>query len=369
MNRTLAILIFALAFCFAEKVVFAQRIPIPRPSPRFTATITGTVRLIDCNASPANVRIEIGRRTVQPRPVEGNDFLWSYTFSGVDVGTHTVRPVMAIGRCRRGEWLPATRTVTVESTLSNVRDVNFEYRGARTVTRINASLLAAVIEGAFRGTVIHLNNYSPRSHAVAGRDSWHVANDSFFTLPRALGGRNTNFDLLEVSRRPLRYYVRDMNLSRVAVRAGSDAFRLIFSFEDRGPTEIKGRCSNTTSSIDLACPAGSDSTAPDFEINNALLEVHLTPTRDASGNLTYGALRVTFEASVEGGGAGGIFEEEVERSIKRTVEDIVTRRLDQRGLRDAVAGALRPELNRRGIGTIIAVRFEGGDLVIDSYPR
>jgi hypothetical protein len=118
----------------------------------------------------------------------------------------------------------------------------------------------------------------------------------------------------------------------------------------------------------LACPAGSDSTAPDFEINNALLEVHLTPTHNA-GNLTYGALRVTFEASVEGGGAGGIFEEEVERSIKRTVEDIVTRRLDQRGLRDAVARALRPELDRRRIGTIIAVRFEGGDLVIDSYPR
>jgi hypothetical protein len=348
---------------------WAQRSPLPSPTPRFTATIGGTLRFTDCNASPVNVRIFLGARSVQPRPLEDNAFVWSYQFTGLTPGRYTVRPVIALGRCRGGSWTPESREVDVESTLSNLRDVNFEYRGRRDVTRVNALILATLIERAFRGTVIHINNFTSRSHAVDGRDSWHLANDSFATIPIRSGPRTRIFNLAEVSQGPLRYYVRDLNLTRVFVRIADNAFRLIFAFEDRGPTEIKGKCSNTTGSIDLACPAGSDSTAPDFEINDARLEVLLTPGRDASGNLTYGAVRTTFEASVEGGGVGGIFEERVERAIKSAVEEIVTRELDTTASREAVGRALRPELDRRGIGSVIVARIEGSDLVIESYPR
>jgi hypothetical protein len=275
---------------------------------------------------------------------------------------------MAIGRCRRGAWTPETRDVRIESVLANVREVNFEYHGPRTVTRINADVLAALIESAFRGSQVHFNNFTSHRHAVAGRDSWHLADDSFFTIPTALGGRTVHFNIPEVSAGPLHYYVNDFNLTHVFVRTRASAFRLIFPFEDRGP-EIIGRCSSTTASIDPQCAAGSDSTAPDFNIDDASLEVLFTPVKDAAGNLTYGNVTTTFQATVRGGGAGALVEDRLKQAIKTAVEDTVTRELNQQSRRDALARVLRPELDRRGVGTIIAVRFEGTDLVIDSYPR
>jgi hypothetical protein len=372
MNRRKSMKQLLIAASFAISVVqgtvLAQRNQLPRPAPTFTATISGTVRLIDCNASPANVRINVGTRSIQPRPIEGNDFVWSYTVSGLRPGTYTVRPAMAISRCRRGAWAPETREVRIESGLASARDVNFEYRGPRTVTRLNAVLLAAIMQTVFDGSQIHLNNFTSRRHVVDGRDSWHLANDSFFTTPGRVGGRTVQFNIPEVSAGPLHYYVNDLNLSRVLVRTRPDAFRLILPFEDRG-TEIIGRCSNTTASIDPKCPAGSDSTAPNFEINSATLTVAFTFTRNAAGNLTYGPVTATFEATVRGGGAGSIFEDRLKRELKSRIEETVTRELNRQSLRDAVGEALRPELNRRGIGTVLVVRFEGPDLVIDSYPR
>jgi hypothetical protein len=358
-----------LAATLIPSAVRAQRTPLPdRDRFRPTAAITGTVQLIDCNASPANVRITIGTRTVQPQPVPGNDFLWSYTISGLSPGAYTVTPSLTRGWCGGGSWSPTTRRVTVENSLVAVRDMNFEYRGRRTVTRINASLLASLLEGAFRGTAIHLNNYTPRNHTVSDRDSWHVANDSFIRFSAATGGEERRFTLLEASAGPLRYYVHDLNVARIIVRPATEAFRVTFFFEGGGPVEIKGHCSNTTSSIDPACAAGSDSTAPDFEVNNARFDLNLRPIADR-GDLTYGPVEVTFDASVEGGGLGNIFESQVKEMIRERFVDFVTPMLDQPARRRIVARALRPALDRFGVGTVIAVRFERGDLVIDSYPR
>jgi hypothetical protein len=331
--------------------------------------VSGTLRFVDCNASPANVRITVGTRSVQPQPLPDNAFVWSYSLTGLTRGTYTVRPSMASGPCRFGAWSPAERRVTVENTLTPVPNIDFEFVGRRDVTRINASSLAAIIEGIFRGTVIHLNNYTPRKHTVGSRDSWHLANDSFLRRSAAMGGAETRFSLEEVSQGPLRYYVRDFNLSRITVQPEADAFRVSFQFEDRGADEIKGRCSNTTASIDVACAAGSDDTAPDFEINSARVDIRLPPVRNADGDLTYGPVGVTFDASVEGGGLGDFFESRVKRSIRSNIEPRITSLVDDSVLRRTVARALRPALDRARVGSVITVRFEGSDLVIESYPR
>ncbi|HEY8226586.1 MAG TPA: hypothetical protein VIG25_15005 [Pyrinomonadaceae bacterium] len=367
MKKLFVTLLFMATLTAAD--VRAQRTPVPdRDRFRPTAAITGTVQLVDCNASPANVRITVGRQAVQPRPVAGNDFLWSYTISGLSAGIYTVTPSVARGWCGGGAWSPSTRRVTIENSLVAVRDINFEYRGRRTVTRINASLLASLLEAAFRGSQIHLNNYTPRRHADSGRDSWHVPNDSFVRFSAAAGGEERLFTLLETSAGPLRYYVQDMNVSRIIVRPATNAFRVTFFFEGGGGVEIKGHCSNTTSSIDPACAAGSDSTAPDFEVNNGRLDIDLRPIADR-GDVTYGPFEITFDASVEGGGAGSIFDTQVKEMIRQKMDEFVRPLIDQPLRRRNVARSLRPVLDRFGVGTVVAVRFEGSDLVIESYPR
>ena len=366
------LILVSFVILIAPALLHAQRIPVPGPSPLTSGGgVTGRVRLVDCNAGPANVRISVGTRSVQPRAVEGNDFEWSYSITGLTPGKYTVRAAMAIAFCRGGAWTPTERIVTVENTLTPVRNVDFEFRGRRITTRLNASLLASLIEGVFTGTVIHLNNFTRTSHAVSGRDSWLLRGDAFVTRSAAMGGGTTPITLEEVSRGPLRYYVRDLNLDRVTVRPETDAFRLTFRFETGGPVEITGRCSNTTASIDPACALGSDDSAPDFNITDARLEIILPPVRDASGSLTYGPARVNFELNVEGGGVGSIstFEDLVSRSIKRNVEPLITGMIDNAALRRTVARSLRPALDRAGVGNVINVRFEGSDLVIESYAR
>ena len=371
MKRLILIL---LSLVIAPALSHAQRTPLPGRDPFPSGGgVTGQVRLVDCNAGPDNVRITVsgksGARTVQPRPLPDNAFVWTYSLTGLAPGAYTVSAAMAISFCRGGAWTPPTRTVTVENTLTPVRNVDFEFRGRRIITRINASIVASLIEGVFRGTTIHLNNYTSRPHATGGRDSWHVPNDSFLRRSMAMGGRETRFSLNEVSRGPLRYYVRDVNLLRVIVRPRPDAFRLSVLFEDAGPIEIKGHCSNTTSPIDPACAVGSDDTAPDFHMNDARVDIDLPPVRNADGDLTYGVARVSFDARVEGRGLGDIFEDRVKTSIRANVEPMIAGLVDDAAVRRAVARSVRPTLDRLGVGTVASVRFEGSDLVIESYPR
>jgi hypothetical protein len=364
----------SLAVLTTPTIIFAQRTPLPGRDPLPSGGgVTGLVRLVDCNAGPDNVRITVsnrsGSRSVQPRPLPDNAFVWSYSLTGFSPGVYTVRASMALAFCRGGVWTPTEHTVTVENTLSPVRNVDFDFRGRRIVTRINASLVASLIEGVFRGTQIHLNNFTPRSHAIDGRDSWHLPNDSFLRRSPTMGGRETRFSMEEISRGPLRYYVRDLNLLRVIVRPEADSFRLTLLFENGGPVEIKGRCSNTTASIDPACPVGSDDSAPDFDVSEARIDVHLPPVRNADGDLTYGTARVNFDARLEGGGIGDFFETRVKTSIRSNVEPMILSLIDDANLRRIVARSVRPTLDRFGVGSVASVRFEGVDLVIESYPR
>jgi hypothetical protein len=313
------------------------------------------------------VRVTAGGQTARLTIPEDDPFVWKYSIS-VAPGAHTVLPELIPRRCIGGAWSPPSRRVTVVSAGSALGG-EFTYRGQRVTTRLGGIVIASLIGSAFEGMAIHLNNYRPERHSFEGRDSWHVPNDSFIQMPVSRGGAITNFTLLEVSQGPLRYYVRDLNLRRISSRAERGAFVVSLFFEDSGPHEIKGHCSNTTRSIDIACPAGSDSTAPDFEINQARLDIRLTPARGAGGSISYGSVRANFEATVRGAGVGSVFETRVEGEIKRAVESIVIGIVDQPGMRAAVADELAPQLRRAGIGDVTNVRMDGRDLIVESYPR
>jgi hypothetical protein len=354
---------------------------LPKPTPpvppgpardkafRDAGSLSGTIRVVDCNARPSDVHLSAGRVTVEPRPVEGSDSVWAYSISGLAAGSYTIAPVLASGKCIGGSWNPPSRRAEISGGLASVGRLDFEYTGHRVVTRINTLILAGLMQTAFRDTTIHVNNYSTTRHAVHGRDSWYVPNDSFVRFGSGMGGDEERFTVLEISEAPLRYYVRDFNLARVVVRPDGEVFKISFVFEDRGPAEIKGHCSNTTASVDPACPAGSDSTAPDFEIGDARLDVQLPPAREAHGGITYGRVAVTFDARIDGAGLGELVETQVKREIKKTVEDIVTHILDRPDVRERVARLMQPELTRAGVGDVISARIVGRDLVIESYPR
>jgi hypothetical protein len=246
---------------------------------------------------------------------------------------------------------------------------DFTYRVNRQTRRIRTSTIAALIETAFAGTQLHLNNYGSR-HG----DSWHKANDSFLRLGPALGGRELRFNIPEVVIRakvtlPLlpdpkytaRYYVNDFNLSGITARAQDGTFKISLNFESRG-TELKGRCS-------AGCIVGSDGTAPDFQINNAHLVVSLTPARHVTGGLSYGSVSAAFHARVDASGIGEFFDGTVKREIKSRLEPAIVQALSTDDVRTRVAAALRATLDRFGIGSITSVRVEGDDLVIEHIPR
>ena len=368
-----------LALCFFQGAVWAQEpVPGPRPSPPprsddsirpTSGVITGTIRMIDCNAVLGDVRVTAGGQTARLTIPEDNAFVWRFSVS-VAPGTHTVLPELLPSRCVGGAWTPISRTVSVvRAGTATVGE--FTYRGRRVTTRLGGIVIASLIGSAFEGMAIHLNNYNPEPHRFEGRDSWHVPNVSFIQMPtrRGVRGAITNFTLLEMSQGPLRYYVRDLDLQRISSRAERGSFLVSLFFEDAGPTEIKGHCSNTTRSIDVACPAGSDSTAPDFEIDQARVDIRLTPARGVGGSLTYGPVRVTFDADVRGAGLGSFVETQVKREIKREVERMVMDIVDQPAMRAAVAEELAPQLRLAGIGDVTNVRMDGRDVVIESYPR
>jgi hypothetical protein len=321
-------------------------------------TITGALRFVDCNAGLGDVTVSAGGRTAPAQADPSDEFRFRYTITGLPAGTHAVTPQLAAGKCRGGAWTPATRSVRLDIA-STVASQDFEYRVPRQTRRVGGPLLASLIQGAFAGTVIHLNNYGPR-HG----NSWHVPNDSFIRLGAGVGGGELRFSLTEVrAAAGRRYYVHDLNLDRLLVRPETGAIKMIFEFESVG-TEVKGRCSDN-----ITCFGASDDAAPDFEINSSRLEISLTPVRHATGGVTFGPVDARFFAAVDGRGLGELVEGIVERDTRTAIQNTARNSLDQPGVRDRVATALRPVLEGVRITGITAVRMDGRDLVIEFIPQ
>jgi hypothetical protein len=210
----------------------------------------------------------------------------------------------------------------------------------------------------FAGTQIRLNNYR--------------GNDSFVRLPTSLGGLRIPFTIPVERHGAFSYYVRDINLSNIGVNRVGGAIRLRFQFESGGPAELKGRCRGPV----WDCPFGSDSTAPDGQLNNLRVDVSLTPARfysrdSRSVDLSFGDVRVAASVSAdihgiigEVPGIDGFIEEEIKEQLSTRIRAMI----DQRSVRALVAANLRPVLDRLGIGTIQEVRFVGSTLLIRHQP-
>ena len=345
---------------------------IPRPAipgpaiPALQSKISGSIELISCAANMRDVHVSAGGQTVEAKPTPGNDFVWSYTIVGLPAGEHNVAPMLPPGMCPGGAWTPKMRRVTLSAQGTSTHQ-DFSYQVPPVAKRIAARTIASMIQLSFVGTHVHLNNYTGTFSRSGGR--WHKAKDSYFQLGKELGGMKADFSIPEFSAGPLYYYVRDLNLSRVTAQVEGSAFKLSFPFESGGPVEIIGRCSTGSPAGDwVICPVGTDSTAPDFQVNNAHLDVYLTPARSATGGLTYGAVRAVFDASVRGGGAGSFFETTIKHNLKSVVENMVRTELEKTDVRNYVAAALQPTLNSLGVGSITGVRFEGAELVLESMP-
>jgi len=158
-----------------------------------------------------------------------------------------------------------------------------------------------------------------------------------------------------------RYYVHDFNSNLIRTEPVTDALKLTIRFESRG-VELKGRCS-------AGCVAGSDSTAPDFQINNARVDVTFAPAA-LDGSISYASPRGEFHANVDASGIGEFFDGRVKSEIKRFLEPAIASALSDLAVRRRVAAAVRPQLDRLGIGRVTGVRMVGSrDIVIDHVPR
>lgn len=319
--------------------------------------ITGTLKFHNCAVRLTDVTVTAGDKRVTAVGDPADDFGYRYEIVDLPPGTYTVTPQLANGKCPGGAWAPGNRTVTLTRGSTQTAQ-GFEYRVATQTRRINAGLLAAVLEGAFSGTQLRLNNYGERRG-----DSWFKPNDSWLRLPATLGGSTSMLQINEARvGAGRRYYVSDVNLERVSVTAQATNFRISFHFESGG-TEIKGRCSGNAT-----CFGASDDAAPDFQVNGARLDILLTPLAYAAG-LSYAVPpQAAFHATVDGTFVGEILDNVVERELKQKIPAAAVQALSSATVRRNINDALRRSLAGFGIGAVHSVRMENGSLVIEYSP-
>lgn len=231
--------------------------------------------------------------------------------------------------------------------------------------RIPAPLVAGLVEATAQGTQMHLNNHGPRRG-----NSWQVANDSYVRLPSILGGGEYRFNIPEAVRDldcgwacpdlgDAKFYVNDVNLDQVQLKWQNPTFKLSLFLESRD-REIKGH--NT----------GRLNIVPDLEMNNARLDVYVKPIA-WNGRLSYSVVKTDFKADMQATGGCNIPKLDVcdwlfdyKDKLATQVKNQVLTRLNDPALRDRVADAIQPELQRQGIGQVTRVKTSGNDLIIET---
>ena len=228
-----------------------------------------------------------------------------------------------------------------------------------TRTRLPLSLLLPLIDGAFAGTTLRLHNYGPR-HG----NSWHAPLASSLALGARLGGRSQAFTIDEFRNGSFRYYVNDINMSRLAFSRAGGAIRLTLDFESRG-TELKGRCAGGV----FRCPVGSDDTAPDIQINGGSVTLDLFPA--AHGNsVAFNRVTSAFNGRIQAGGICRSFGDLCDRfthykaRIRDAIQGAAGSMLAGATVKDLLATRLRPELDRAGVGNVVSAFLEGDNLVV-----
>lgn len=229
--------------------------------------------------------------------------------------------------------------------------------------KLPVSIFTGLIKNKFNGLKIHLNNYgSKRGY------SWYKGNSSYAKLPSSLGGTKHSFSIEPINKFPYRYYVNDINLKSLKVGTSGNKFALKFAFEEHG-TEIKGRCSSKNYAKKVLCIKGSDASAPDVHISQAVASVFLTPTV-RNGSISFSTVATDFDANIRvgktckalGGLCTAVFD--YKSYIKKEVRTALKKVIDKNSIRNKIASALRGELSKVGIKKIVSVQIKGQTLII-----
>jgi len=225
--------------------------------------------------------------------------------------------------------------------------------------QLPVSIFTNIIKKRFNGLKIHLNNYGSR-HG----NSWYKGNSSYIKLPPFLNNKSYSFSIDPINKFPYRYYINDINLESFNITAKQNRFLIQFNFEEHG-TEIKGRCSNNP----ILCIKGSDSSAPDIQMNHAVASVYLTPTV-RNNSISYSNVSTKFKANITvgktckalGSLCTSIFD--YKSKIKQEVEKSMQILLDKNFIRNKIASAIRGELSKHRVKKIISAKIQGDMMII-----
>ena len=223
--------------------------------------------------------------------------------------------------------------------------------------RIEGASLAQSMETALQGLDVHLDC------DVVGGDGQHIAR-SYVTLPEQLGGGRTLFsipdqlvDLGSLGR--VTYQLRDVNLSKLAVRATPSAYVLTLWFEDQGLELVAQR----------ARAGGFGQLAPDVNMDQMKLEVTLTPKQGAA-QVEKG--KVSFDADIRPAGQGlaNLASQDSFAGLREQLRREIEKQINQSFASPELIGALNAKLKSEiaaqvKAGKIESAHFDGTDVVLE----
>jgi hypothetical protein len=340
----------------------------PPPPSTGDLVISGTVSLTNC---PGVTRDHVTVLAVPTNPnsdaggVVRASSTGAYRITDLPGGVYNVVPRLDPGLCKYGAgWNPASRQVSVFTTSKT--GVNFTYRGPVQVLRLPATSVAAALNAAVQGTGLHLDNFGPlhgQSHQLDNGSSLRLGGISF---PFTLAEKQYDLDcgLLCPDLGQARFYVNDLDLTSINVGWASPSFRATLAFESGG-REVKGFYTDATTGI------VSDSLMPDFNIDNARLNVALTPSA-LDGSLTYRVSSVDLSASIQPTGACDFFGVDpcvgllgdYKTTIKSEFQNRVRAKLSDPAVRTIAANLLKPSITDLGMPRVDRVYIEGDEIVL-----
>ncbi len=226
-----------------------------------------------------------------------------------------------------------------------------------TTTRIEGTALAASMESALQGLDVHLDC------DVVDGEGKHIGR-SYVALPEKLGGGRTLFsipdqvvDLGSLGR--VSYQLRDVNLSKLQVRANEKDYVLTLWFEDQGLELTPAR----------AKAGGFGQLAPDINLDQMRLDVSLTPKQGAA-QIEKG--KVAFDADIRPAAqglatlAGNDAFAGLRETLRREIEKQINQTLASPELIAALNAQLKSELaSQVKSGALEDARFEGTDVVVE----
>lgn len=332
--------------------------------------LSGRIELQHCAAGLRNVRLGVsvdGRRLpdVRVEAVPGNDFVMQYStrLRAQPLMNVQLTPKLVDISCPGGEWTPVNKSFRLGFQRSVARQ-DFAYRVELQRFSIPMTAVAGLVQNAFRGTSMRINNYDAASRS-------RRSNDTRLSLSDALGGTDRIYDIAPVTQGPRSYYINDINLNNIQVRATRSGLKVTLGFENAG-VEFKGHCRPGNPGERINCALG----APDVDATLSV-DIFLTLdryySRSAPLSISFTDIRVEAHPNARARGFCGAIDicnlfTNYKQRIREAVEVNLQAALDTGAVRDNVANALRPTLRGFNIGRVNSARVEGSQFVIMYLP-